>query len=137
MKYKNILLINEINDDAENFVLVLNTISHKIRSSVEGSALKALRKLQDSKLSPDIIFLDYNMLHLDGTGYLKLLRDIKSLKGIPVVLYSRNSGHMLQEALTKFKGVHFLRKRANFRKLFESLQNIIKPDGPLLSSGLP
>ena len=125
MKYKNILLVNDINDDAETFVLVVNAINHKIRSSVEGSALEALKKLQNSKLSPDIIFLDYNMLDLDGTGFLKLLRDIESLKRIPIVLYSRNSGHMLQEAMTKFKKVQFLKKRTNFKKLFKSLQEII------------
>ncbi|OMQ08190.1 response regulator [[Flexibacter] sp. ATCC 35103] len=125
MKYKNILLVNDINDDAETFVLVLNAINNQIISSVEGSPLKALKKLQDSKLSPDIIFLDYNMLHLDGTMFLKLLRDIKGLKEIPVVLYCRNSGLMLQEAMTNFKKVQFLKKRADFRKLFKSLQKII------------
>jgi CheY-like chemotaxis protein len=125
MKYKNILLVNDINDDAETFVLVLNAINNKIRSSVESSALEALKKLQDSRLSPDIIFLDYNMLYLDGTGFLKLLRDIKGLKRIPVVLYSRNSGLMLEEAITKFKRVKFLKKSANFSKLFKSLQKII------------
>lgn len=125
MKYKNILLVNDINDDAENFMLVLNAINHKIRLSVESSALEALKKLQYSKLSPDIIFLDYNMLHLDGTGFLKLLRNIKSLKKIPVVLYCRDSGQMIQQAMTKFKGVQFLKKRANFRKLFKSLKEVI------------
>lgn len=125
MKYKNILLVNDVNDEAETFVLVLNAINHRIRSSVEGSALEALKKLQNATLSPDIIFLDYNMLHLDGTGFLKLLRDIKGLKRIPVVLYSRNSGQKLDEAMAKFKGVQFLKKRADFRKLFKSLKKII------------
>ncbi|MFH6991065.1 response regulator [Flavobacterium sp. FlaQc-48] len=84
-----------------------------------------LKKLQDSKLSPDIIFLDYNMLYLNGMGFLKLLRDIKGLKRIPVVLYSRSSGLRIEEAMTKFRKVQFLKKRANFRKLFKSLQKII------------
>lgn len=92
---------------------------------MEKSALEALKKLQDSKLSPDIIFLDYNMSYLDGSVFLKLLRDIKSLKKIAVVLYSRNSGVMLQDALSKFKKVQFLKKHSNFRKLFESLQKIV------------
>lgn len=130
MKYRNILLVNDTNDDAEIFVLVLNAISDKIRSSVESSALEALKKLQDSKLSPDIIFLDYNMPYLDGSGFLKLLRDIKGLKRIPVVLYSRDSGLMIEEAMTKFNGVQFLKKRTNFRKLFKSLQNIVISEKP-------
>lgn len=125
MKYKNILLVNDDNDHSEIFVSVLNAINHKIRSTVEDSALEALKKLQDSKLSPDIIFLDYNMTYLDGTGFLKLLRNIEGLSKIPVVLYSRNSGAMLKDAMDKFKRVHFLKKRTNFRKLFESLQKII------------
>lgn len=130
MRYRNILLVNDTNDDAEIFVLVLNAISDKIRSSVESSALEALKKLQDSKLAPDIIFLDYNMPYLDGSGFLKLLRDIKGLKRIPVVLYSRDSGLMIEEAMTKFNGVQFLKKRTNFRKLFKSLQNIIISEKP-------
>lgn len=125
MKYKNILLVNDDRDDAEIFVSVLNAINHKIRSTVEDSALEALKKLQDSKLSPDIIFLDYNMSYLDGTGFLKLLRDIKGLRKIPVVLYSRTSADMLQDVMDKFKRVQFLKKRTNFRKLFESLQKIM------------
>ncbi|MFH6959125.1 response regulator [Flavobacterium aquidurense] len=125
MKYKNILLVNDINEDAETFVLVLNAINNKIRSTVESSALEALKKLQHSKITPDIIFLDYNMLHLDGSVFLKLLRDIKGLKRIPVVLYSRNSGHIIKEVLTEFKRVQFLKKSANYTKLFKSLKNII------------
>lgn len=125
MKYKNILLVNDDTDDTENFVSVLNAINHKIRSSVESSALEALKKLKDSKLSPDIIFLDYNMAYFDGAGFLKLLRDIKGLKKIPVVLYSRNSALMLQDTMDNFKRVQFLKKHTNFRKLFESLQKII------------
>ncbi|MFH6964218.1 response regulator [Flavobacterium plurextorum] len=121
MKYKNILLVNDINDDADTFVLVLNAINHKIRPSVEGSALEALKKLRDSILLPDIIFLDYNMLHLDGKGFVKLLREIKGIKRIPVVLYSHNSEQMLQGAIAEFKGVQILKKHADIRKLFTSL----------------
>lgn len=125
MRYKNILLVQYDTDDAEVFVSIFNAINHKIRSSLENSALKALKKLQDSKLSPDIIFLDYNMPYLDGTEFLKLLRGIKGLKRIPVVLYSRNSGVMEQDALAKFKRVQFLKKHRDFLKLFELLQKII------------
>jgi CheY-like chemotaxis protein len=125
MKYKNILLVNDNTDDAEIFVSVLNAISHEIRSSVEESALEALKKLQDSKICPDIIFLDYNMPYFDGSGFLKLLRDIKGLRKIPIVLYSRNSGIMLQDEIDKFKRVKFLKKHGSFKKLFESLQKII------------
>lgn len=125
MKYKNILLVNDNTDDAERFASVLNAINHKIRSSVEDSALEALKKLKHSKLSPDIIFLDYNMSYLDGSTFLKLLRDIESLKKIPVILYSRSSRVIMQDTMKKFKGVQFLKKSTNFRKLFESLQKIV------------
>ena len=125
MKYKNILLVNDNKDDAENFVSVLNAINHQIGSTVEKSALKAIKKLKDSKLTPDIIFLDYNMPYFDGSAFLQLLRDIKGLKKIPVILYSQKSGVIMQDTLEKFKGVQFLKKSTNFRKLFESLQKIV------------
>ena len=125
MKYKNILLVNDNKDDAEIFVSALNAINHQIGSTVEKSALKAIKKLKDSKLTPDIIFLDYNMPYFDGGSFLKLLRDIKGLKKIPVIFYSRSSGLVMQDTMGKFKGVQFLKKSTNFRKLFESLQKIV------------
>lgn len=131
MKYKNILLVNDNTDDAEVFVSVLNAINDKIRSTVENSPLEALKKLQNSKLSPDIVFLDYNMPYFDGSGFLKLLRDIKGIKKIPVILYSRNSRVTLQDDMGKFKRVQFLKKRTNFKKLFESLQKIIMSEKSL------
>ncbi|MTH15867.1 response regulator [Flavobacterium sp. LC2016-01] len=131
MKYKNILLVHDDTDDAEIFVSLLKAINQKIRSSVESSALEALKKLQDSKLTPDIIFLDYHMPYLDGTEFLKLLRDIKGLKKIPVVLYSRHPEVMMLEAIAKFKKVQFLKKHGNFLKLFELLQKIILPEKSL------
>ncbi len=128
MKYRNILLVDDDTDDAEIFVTALHTINHKIKYSVENNALEALKKLQDSKLSPDMIFLDYHMPYLDGTEFLKLLRNVKELKNIPVVLYSGHSGEMLKEALDKFKKVQFLKKHGNFRKLIELLKDIIKAE---------
>lgn len=125
MKYRNILLVDDDTDDAEIFVTALQTINNKIKYSVENNALEALKKLQHSKLSPDMIFLDYHMPYLDGTEFLKLLRSIKELKKIPVVLYSGHSGTLLKEAVDKFKKVQFLKKHENFRKLTELLNDII------------
>ena len=77
MKYRNILLVDDDTDDAEIFVTALHAINNKIKYSVENNALEALKKLQDLKLSPDVIFLDYHMPYLDGTEFLKLLRGVK------------------------------------------------------------
>ncbi|WP_289659200.1 response regulator [Flavobacterium panacagri] len=125
MKYRNILLVDDDTDDAEIFVTALRTINNKIKYSVENNALEALKKLQNSKLSPDMIFLDYHMPYLDGTEFLKLLRSVKELEKIPVVLYSGHSGTLLKEAVDKFKKVQFLKKHENFRKLTELLNDII------------
>ncbi|MBW1654591.1 response regulator [Flavobacterium quisquiliarum] len=125
MKYRNILLVDDDTDDAEIFVTALHAINNKIKYSVENNALEALKKLQDLKLSPDVIFLDYHMPYLDGTEFLKLLRGVKELKNIPVVLYSGHSGTLLKEAIDKFKKVQFLKKQGNFRKLTELLNDII------------
>ncbi|PWB27459.1 response regulator [Flavobacterium sp. HTF] len=128
MKYKNILLVNDDSDHAEDFVTALNAINQKIISSVESSALEALKKLRGSKLAPDMIFLDYHMPYFDGTEFLKLLRDIKALRKIPVILYSKHSGGMLKDSLDTFKGVQFLKKQGNFSKLTEVLRNVIVPE---------
>ncbi|MCP2029717.1 DNA-binding NtrC family response regulator [Flavobacterium sp. HSC-32F16] len=128
MKYRNILLVDDDTDETEIFVMAVNAINQKIKYSVENNALDALKKLQNSKLSPDIIFLDYHMPYLDGTEFLKLLRDVKELKKIPVVLYSGHSGTMLKDAEDKFKKVQFLKKQGDFKKLIELLRGIIMPE---------
>ncbi|MBE8724396.1 response regulator [Flavobacterium hungaricum] len=125
MSYKNILLVDDDIDDAEIFKMAVESIDSKIKIVIEDNALKSLNKLKAASKLPEIIFLDYYMPYLDGSEFLKLIREVKGLKKIPVVLYSGQSGAKIKEVIKKFKDVQFLEKKANFRDIVDSLKEII------------
>jgi len=127
MKYRNILLVDDDTEDAEIFGIAVNALNPKIKYSVKNNALDALKMLQELKKFPDIIFLDYHMPYLDGSEFLKLLRDVKGLEKIPVVLYSGHSGALVKDAAAKFKKVQFLKKQNSLQDLTVLLQQILEP----------
>nr|WP_294782185.1 response regulator [uncultured Flavobacterium sp.] len=127
MKYRNILLVDDDTEDGEIFGLALNAVDSKIKYTVKNNALDALKMLQGLKKSPDMIFLDYHMPYLDGSEFLKLLRNVKGLEKIPVILYSGHSGSLVKDAAATFKKVQFLKKQNSLKDLTVSLKQILFP----------
>lgn len=125
MKYRNILLVDDDADDVEIFLMATKLVDEKITCRVESNALDAFRKLKEGKRLPKIIFLDYHMPYLDGREFLNLIRNIESLKEIPVVLYSGHSGDAVKKAIKKFKNVRFLKKQSSFSDIIESVREIL------------
>ncbi|GAA3757460.1 response regulator [Flavobacterium ginsengiterrae] len=131
MQYKNILLVDDDTDDTEIFQMAVASFDSNIKISIENNALKSLKKLKETTKFPDIIFLDYYMPYLDGSEFLKLLREIKGLKKIPVVLYSGQAGSAIKDVAATFKDVKFLKKKSDFRDIVDSLKSIIKSETPI------
>lgn len=108
--------------------MALDAINENITGSVESNPLDALKKLKETSKLPHIIFLDYYMPYLDGSEFLKLVRHIKGMEEIPVVIYSGESQASVKKVLHKFKNVQFLKKHSDFKKIINSLKDIIKPE---------
>lgn len=125
MKYKKILLVDDDLEDAEIFKMAVDAVDAKIKVSIQTNALTALNKLKQSDKFPDIIFLDYYMPYLDGSAFLKLLRQVEGLEKIPVVLYSGQSGSEVKDAGEKFNDVRFVKKKSSFRDIIDSLTEVL------------
>jgi DNA-binding NtrC family response regulator len=83
---KNILLIDDDDDELEIFTAALEDLKVSYNCSLARNAQQAMIMLDNS--IPDLIFLDVNM---PGKGGLKCLRDIRerdALKQVPVIIYT-------------------------------------------------
>lgn len=81
----------------------------------------ALQQLRTAEALPDFIFLDLNMPKMDGRECLIELKKDKTLKNIPVIIYS-TSEYKLDKEVTKELGADFfLTKLSDIYPLPEEL----------------
>jgi CheY-like chemotaxis protein len=89
--FKNVLLIDDDEDDQEIFLAALKQKSVSVSFRGEMNALDALEKLTSGQLVPDVIFLDLNMPLMSGRQFLKEIKSLEDLKNIPVIIFSTSS----------------------------------------------
>ncbi|OHE01362.1 MAG: two-component system response regulator, partial [Sulfurimonas sp. RIFCSPLOWO2_12_FULL_34_6] len=73
-----------VDDTADNLSLILDLLKDKYRVRVANSGKKALNYLEISEV-PDLILLDIMMPELSGYDVIKLLKQNKKTKDIPVI----------------------------------------------------
>lgn len=85
-------LIDDDDDDQEIFALALSSIDTDIHCITANDGIEALNKLNiDSDFIPDFIFLDLNMVRMNGRECLTEIRKLPRLKETPVIIYSTSS----------------------------------------------
>jgi len=85
-------LIDDDYDDQEIFMLALNTIGEDINCITANDGIEALNKLQiDTDFTPDFIFLDLNMVRMNGRECLIEMKKIPRLNNTPIIIYSTSS----------------------------------------------
>jgi DNA-binding response OmpR family regulator len=85
-------LIDDDDDDQEIFSLALNTIDENISFVSANDGVEALDKLHvDNAFTPHFIFLDLNMVRMNGRECLREIKKIPRLNNIPVIIYSTSS----------------------------------------------
>jgi CheY-like chemotaxis protein len=86
----------------------------------------ALKQLtMDVMMLPDLIFLDMNMPKLNGKQVLRELKKVRSLIGIPVIMYSTSFAPRDIEEINQLGAVHHLLKPSRFDDLCRSLNQIL------------
>ncbi|MCF6408098.1 response regulator [Chitinophaga filiformis] len=85
-------LIDDDHDDQEIFSLALNAIDEDIACITANDGVDALNKLRkDRGFTPHFIFLDLNMVRMNGRECLKEIKKIPHLNNIPVIIYSTST----------------------------------------------
>jgi CheY-like chemotaxis protein len=121
MLYRNLLLIDDDEDDQEIFLTAIQQVSRSVTSHLFDNASQALDKLRSKELIPDVIFLDLNMPVMNGQQFLTEIKKISDLKHIPVIIFSTSS-HSPTIQLMKDLGAHdFITKPERFDLLITTL----------------
>lgn len=123
MAYRNILLIDDDEDDQEIFLEAVSDISQEVTCTALSNASEALQQLRSGELRPDVIFLDLNMPVMSGQQFLAEIRQQPGLPDIPVIIFSTSS-HAATIAQTKEMGASdFITKPGTYN----ALVNILTP----------
>ncbi len=125
MAYKNILLIDDDEDDQEIFLTAVEQVSKSTHCIALNGASEALNKLEKKELQPDVIFLDLNMPVMSGQQFLMEIKKNQALKEIPVIIFSTSS-HQPTIQLTKTLGAFdFITKPGKYDELVKILTPLI------------
>src|SRR5687768_10254806 len=87
--YKRLFIIDDDIEDQEIFMEALKEIDSSIQCFCATNGEEALNQLErEVIILPDLIFLDMNMPKLNGKQVLRELKNTRTLKSIPVIMYS-------------------------------------------------
>ena len=82
------LLIDDDIDDRDFFDYALKEINDRIHFHYSPTANDALDKLKSGEYKPDFIFLDQNMMPMNGLECLQQIKKISKVVDVPVIIYS-------------------------------------------------
>jgi CheY-like chemotaxis protein len=125
MRFQNLLLIDDDEDDQELFMEAAREISADIHITVVPDAAIALDRLINKTVTADVIFSDLNMPRMNGQQFLLEIKRRPELKDIPVIIFSTSShAHTIQ--LVKDFGAHeFITKPGLFNELVSTLRRLL------------
>ncbi len=126
MKYQNILLIDDDEDDQEIFLAAVREVSVTVDCMAFGSGIEALAQLRLHKIYPEVIFLDLNMPVMSGQQVLKELKNDPVLQSIPVIIFSTSSRHSTIQEMKDLGAFDFITKPSGFIDLVNILKPLLK-----------
>jgi CheY-like chemotaxis protein len=93
-KSKNILLVEDNENDQLLFGVAIKEIDGSIIYDVANNGKEALAKLDSMVILPDLIFMDIHMPEMGGIECLTEIRKRPQTKNIPVVMLSSDTSEM-------------------------------------------
>lgn len=121
MHYKNVLLIDDDEDDHEIFLSAIEEINKEVTCVGIADAAKALEQLEAKHLNPEIIFLDLNMPVMSGQEFLIEIKKKSALNHIPVIMFSTSASLPTIMLTRELGAVDFITKPQNYDQLVELL----------------
>jgi CheY-like chemotaxis protein len=126
--YRRLFIIDDDVEDQEIFMEAVKEVDGSVQCYSSTSGEEALQQLEQEVVLPDLIFLDLNMPKLNGKQVLKEIKNTRSLKAIPVIMYSTSFAPTDIEEIDKFGAAFHLLKPSRFDDLCKSLEVILSKD---------
>jgi len=132
LKQLNILLADDDTDDCLFFNKALEELqlSTHLTTVRDGEQLMSYLS-ENSKLLPDVLFLDLSMPRKNGFECLSDIKKDEKLKDIPVVMFSTsyprdaNYEQDMINRLLKIGAFHFIRKPEDFAQLKQAIHHAL------------
>lgn len=126
MKYQNILIIDDDEDDQEIFLAAVREVSATVDCVTFDSGMEALEQLRQQKIVPEVIFLDLNMPVMSGQQVLVELKNDQRLQNIPVIIFSTSSRPSTIQEMKELGATEFITKPSGFSDLVDLLMPLLK-----------
>ena len=122
-------LIDDDDDDQEIFSMALNTIDENIKFVTASDGIEALDKLHiDKAFTPHFIFLDLNMVRMNGRECLREIKKIPRLNNIPVIIYSTSSEQKDITETILLGAADYIVKPPSISILTKRLEQVLRKD---------
>jgi len=120
---KHILLIDDDKDEWDIFRDALLGIPAAFECTWASDAEEAFRRLED--ISPDFIFVDFNMPRTNGLQCLAELKKLRNSRDVPVILYSSYIDGENNRKATDMGAYRCIVKPSRIPELTKSLEEIL------------
>jgi CheY-like chemotaxis protein len=125
LQQKIFFLVDDDSDDRELFKDALHDIDKSIIYHAAINGKQALELLNNSLATvPDVIFLDINMPEMNGWECLKALKQSRTLKHIPVIMYSTSSQQRERDIAADLGAIYFFPKPEKYTVLLNFLNYV-------------
>jgi CheY-like chemotaxis protein len=118
-----VLLIDDDKDDQEIFQKELNKFNSSITVLSAYNGQEGIDLL--NKISADYIFLDINMPVMNGIDALKLIKQNKFLKDIPVIIYSTSDGRGYKKMALDLGAINYFTKPTSINGLQKMFAQVL------------
>lgn len=114
----NLLLADDDDDDCIFFKEALDELSLSVVLATVHDGVELMGYLEAAADNlPDILFLDLNMPRKNGYECLTEIKDIESLKQLPVIIFSTSLDSKNVDLLYDMGATYYIRKPGDFSKL--------------------
>jgi len=120
-----ILIIDDDEDDLFLFCSAIEEFYPDIQCIKAEAVDNALLILRDETLKPDFIFLDLNMPRVNGKSCLKMLKQSKEFRDIPVVVYTTSKMERDMLECKQLGAAAFITKPSNLKNLYKFMDLVL------------
>lgn len=118
-------------EDDPDYAFILQSAIGEVRQGLtvgiveDGrEAIEKLRAFSDNRHKPKLILLDLNLPGLSGLDVLKTIKEMPSLKYIPIILFSTSDNPKDVKASYEFGANAFVTKPDGYSSLLECLRTM-------------
>lgn len=119
------LLIDDDADDRDFFKMTLRDMEKDITLYYSATAADALEKLRSGEYAPDYIFLDLNMMPMNGLECLREIKKISKAVDVPVIIYSTSIDAEIKYQTLEAGAFDHFEKPSTVKQLVQYLERIL------------